>query len=405
MKETEVLVIGGGIAGVSTAYHLAISGRRVAVLERGEIASGASGVNAGHIDSVGFGSRPDLQAHLTAGSAEIFARVQMDLGEDIEFRQSGGIQVIQDAEQLEFAEGRVKALGAQGHVIELLNPREARALEPELAPSVLGAIHAPLRAQADPIKATRAFATLAARAGASMLTAHDVTAIAARPAGGYAVRTTGGDIVAGNVVIAAGAWCEPVGRMLGLDIPIIAVRGQMWATAPMPPSVFHTISSMQSPLAWHREPGSDPPYLTIRGGVRVTRHLYGRQRRNGEIVFGGDREVVGYDTSTDPRGIEINHGHAAEVLPSLSRLPIARTWAGLMPFPRDGRALIGRIPGREGLWIVSGLASSGFGRGPMAGKLLADFIHAGAMPPTLAEADPSGRVTEVGAAGRRGAGE
>ena len=70
--DSDVLVIGGGIAGASAAFYLARHGRRVTILERGEIASGASGVNAGQIDSIGWGDKPDLQAHLTAGSLEIF---------------------------------------------------------------------------------------------------------------------------------------------------------------------------------------------------------------------------------------------------------------------------------------------------------------------------------------------
>jgi glycine/D-amino acid oxidase-like deaminating enzyme len=168
----------------------------------------------------------------------------------------------------------------------------------------------------------------------------------------------------------------------------------MWATAPTAPSVFQTISSAESQHAWHRDPGGAPPFLTIRAGARVTRHLYGRQRRNGEIVFGGDRELVGWNTTPDPAGIEVNRGHAAEVLPFLAGLPVARTWAGLMPFPLDGKPLIGRVPGRDGVWIVSGLASSGFGRGPMAGKLLADYLHSGVPAPVLAEADPAGRIRE-----------
>lgn len=76
--ETDVLVIGGGIAGASTAYHLAALGHRVVLLERGEIASGASGVNGGLVDSVGWGRTRDLHAHLTAGSLEIFETVQQD---------------------------------------------------------------------------------------------------------------------------------------------------------------------------------------------------------------------------------------------------------------------------------------------------------------------------------------
>jgi glycine/D-amino acid oxidase-like deaminating enzyme len=75
--------------------------------------------------------------------------------------------------------------------------------------------------------------------------------------------------------------------------------------------------------------------------------------------------------------------------------PAVRTWAGLMPFSLDGKPLIGRLPARAGLWIVSGLASSGFGRGPMAGKLLADALDTGAAAPVLAEADPARSIREA----------
>jgi sarcosine oxidase subunit beta len=184
--------------------------------------------------------------------------------------------------------------------------------------------------------------------------------------------------------------------MLGLRIPIVPVRGQMWAAGPVPPTVFHTISSAESAMQWSRSPGNDaatPPQLTHRGAMRVTRHLYGRQTRDGEIIFGGDRQLVGFDTTPDQAGIESNHAHATEVLPLLRSLAIQRTWAGLMPFSLDGAPIIGRIPTHENLYIASGLASSGFGRGPMAGKLLADFIHTGRRPEVLAAADPARCVT------------
>jgi glycine/D-amino acid oxidase-like deaminating enzyme len=394
MTDTEILIVGGGIAGASTAFHLAAHGRGVTLLERGEIASGASGVNAGAIDSIGWGDRPDLQAHLTAGSVEIFKAVQLDHGEDIEFRQSGAVQAIHTPEQHEFEQRRVEMLRERGHQVELLTTREVRSLEPGFCPSLLGAMYSPLRSQADPGRATRAFAALAERQGARILTQHEVSALSPRPAGGYVARTSHGEIVAGALVLAAGAWCGPVGALLGLDIPIVPIRGQMWATPPAPPSVFQTISSAESQHAWHLDPGVEPPFLTIRKGARLTRHLYGRQRRDGEIIFGGDREQIGWNTTPDPAGIAVNRAHAVEVLPFLAGLGVARTWAGLMPFPLDGKPLIGRVPGREHLWIVSGLASSGFGRGPMAGKLLADYLHTGMPAPVLAEADPAGRIRE-----------
>jgi sarcosine oxidase subunit beta len=394
MIDAEILVIGAGIAGASAAYHLAARGHRVAVVDRGEIASGASGVNAGSIDSIGWGHDPDLHAHLTAGSTELFEAVQLDAGHDIGFRRSGSLQAIHTGAQHDWARERVAALRARGYAVELLTTREARAIEPALSPALAGAVYSPLRCQADPVEATRAFAALAASRGAAILTHREVTSIAPRPAGGYTVRTAAGDVTAGALVLAAGAWCAPIGALLGVDIPIAPVRGQMWATATAPPAVFHTITAAESAMAWARDPGADPPSLTHRDGRRLTRHLYGRQRRNGEIVFGGDRELAGWEAAPDPAGIAVNRGHAIEVLPLLAGLPIARTWAGLMPFSLDGEPLIGRVPGRDHVWIVGGLASSGFGRGPMAGKLLADALHAGAPPPLLSAADPARCVRE-----------
>lgn len=393
-RDTEVVVVGAGIAGASTAAHLAGHGRGVTLLERGEIASGASGVNAGAIDSMGWGDQPDLQAHLTAGSIELFQALQLDHGEDIEFRQSGALQIIHTPDEYDFTHDRVRALRGLGYRLELLTARETRSLEPGLAPTVLGAMYSPLRAQADPVKATRGFAALARRRGAVVLTQQEVTALEPRPGGGYVVTTSTERLVAEMVVIAAGAWCSRVGALLGLDISIVPVRGQMWATPPAPPRLSHTISAAESALAWHRDRGGTPPELTHRGGARLTRHLYGRQRRDGEIIFGGDREPGGWVPVPDPAGINVNREHAAEVLPFLRALPTARTWAGLMPFTLDGRPLIGRLPGRDGLFIVSGLASSGFGRGPMAGKLLADLVHTGQPAPVLREADPARCVRE-----------
>jgi glycine/D-amino acid oxidase-like deaminating enzyme len=83
------------------------------------------------------------------------------------------------------------------------------------------------------------------------------------------------------------------------------------------------------------------------------------------------------------------------VLPLLGQLVIGRTWAGLMPFSLDGRPVIGSIPQMENLYIAGGLASSGFGRGPMAGKLIADFVHTGHRPQVLAESDPGRCVTAL----------
>ena len=398
MPEVEILVIGGGIAGASTAFHLAQQGRNVTLLERGEIASEASGQNMGGLGGSGWGNMPGLQSYLTMGSVEIFKQLQNDMDYDMEFRLSGSLTAIHTVEQYEFLQDRVQSLRSNGFDGELLTPSEARAIEPELNLDLLGYMYTPRRGQADPVKSTRAFAHAAENAGASINTGQNVTAITVRGSGGYSIQTDTAEYNCQTLVLATGAWCGPVGQMLGLKIPIVPIRGQMWATESLPPRIFHDISSAESSFAWSQDNGSDdstPPNLTHKGDRRITRHLYGRQRKNGEIIFGGARQDLGYNKNPDAVGIEINRGHASEVVPLVADLTIARTWAGLMPFSLDGSPIIGKIPLRENLYIVSGLSSSGFGRGPMAGKLGADYIHTGHMPHVLSESDPARCVTEA----------
>ena len=397
-NDTDILIIGGGIAGSSTAFHLAEQGRDVILLERGEIASEASGQNMGGLGGSGWGNNPNLLSYLTAGSVEIFKHIQIDMGYDIEFRLSGTLTAIHTEEQYEYYQDDVASQRNNGYEIELLSAREARAIEPEANGELPGYMYRPQRGQADPEKTTRAFAHAAEVAGATINTGQNVVSITPMSAGGYSIQTESSEFRCQTLVLATGAWCGPVGEMLGIKIPIVPIRGQMWATGSLPTRVLHTIGSTISSYAWNKSNGSDdvtPPNLTHKNGRRMTRHLYGRQRKNGEIIFGGDRESMGYNTTPDRVGIEVNRGHAAEVIPLVASLPIARSWAGLMPFSLDGSPIIGKIPIRDNLFIVSGLASSGFGRGPMAGKLAADYIHSGNMTHVLAEADPARCVTEA----------
>ena len=397
-NDTDIVIIGGGIAGSSTAFHLAEQGHDVILIERGEIASEASGQNMGGLGGSGWGNNPDLLSYLTAGSVEIFKRIQIDMGYDMEFRLSGTLTAIHTEEQYEYYQDDVISQRNSGYEIELLSAREARAIEPEANGDLPGYMYRPQRGQADPIKATRAFAHAAEMAGATINTGQNVVSMTSMNTGGYSIQTESSEFRCQTLVLATGAWCGPVGKMLGIKIPIVPIRGQMWATESLPPRLHHTIGSTISSHAWSKNNGSNdvtPPNLTHKNGNRMTRHLYGRQRKNGEIIFGGDRESLGYNTKLDLSGIEVNRGHAAEVIPLITSLPIARSWAGLMPFSLDGSPLIGKIPIRDNLFIVSGLSSSGFGRGPMAGKLAADFIHSGNMTQVLTEADPARCVTEA----------
>jgi sarcosine oxidase subunit beta len=387
----DVIVIGAGIAGCSTAFHLSEAGMSTLLLDRGEVSGEASGINMGGLGGLGWGKSPNLQEYLTMESLNIFKRLQLELGYDLEFRQSGSFTAIHSDQQYSYAQNKVRESQKDGFNLQLLSSYEAKSIEPELNTDLLGYVYAPTRGQADPLKATRAFAQAASRAGAQVHTNTQVIGIRSHH-GIWALETSNGNYEAQFVVIAAGAWCKSIGEMVGANIPIEPVLGQMWATDPLPPRVFSTISSFESSLHWSENRYVDmisPPELTHFGEQRVTRHLYGRQRKSGEIIFGGDRRDVGFNKELDTAGVEVNKRQATEILPLLSELPISNTWSGLMPFSKDGQPVIGRIPENDNLFVVTGLCSSGFGRGPGAGMLIADLVSRGEAHPVLMESDPA----------------
>ncbi len=95
----------------------------------------------------------------------------------------------------------------------------------------------------------------------------------------------------------------------------------------------------------------------------------------------------------DPVGIEVNREHAIEVFPFLREFPIKRTWAGWMPFTRDLRPIIGKVPGVENVFVLTGLGSSGFEQGMMAGRLVAEWVHEGRGDAVLGEVEVGGQVS------------
>jgi sarcosine oxidase subunit beta len=395
MHQTDILVVGGGIAGIATACYLAQYGHQVILLEQSELAAEASGLNAGTFWATGWGHTPDLSSTLSMGSLEVLKTLQFDLGYDLEFRQSGSLQAIQTEEEYAFARQEVQELLARGYQVELLDGSDACSIESALSPRILGCLYYSHGGNANPVKTVLALASLAQQHGTTILTHHEVIGITPLDDGTYQVATPSTTFRASTLVLAAGPWCHPLGAMLGLSIPVYAVRGQMWATAPAPPRVFHSIGALESHLYWHTHPYSNeqtPLELTHRQGQRLTRHLYGRQTRDGEIIIGGDRQL---DAPKVPNqdGIETNRAHALELFPFLKDFPITRTWAGWMPFTCDLHPLIGKISHFDNLYLITGLSSSGFEKGLMAGKLLAEAINNGDVVPILAEADPMRQVS------------
>ncbi len=374
-----VIVIGAGIVGTSAALTLAEHGAEVIVLDRGSVGGEASGLNAGVIGGGGWGDQPDVDVALAMGSLERYIHLVDNLGYDISLDRTGTLILIRTEAEWAWAKTKVDADRSAGRRFELVDSQALRTLEPAADPSLLGAILDPLAARAEPDVATQAFAAAAVTLGADVRTGCGVTAMGQLGTESWQVEVVkdgqSSQINADAVVIAAGPWSNEIGRMVGVDIPVVAVRGQMWASGPQPPVLRHAVAGAESMCRWSNESlvKDVPPNLTHQGARRTTRHLYGRQRPNGEIVFGGDR-VLTNDRATDPAGIAVNHAHTGELFPAFAGWTPSRTWSGMMPFSLDGRPLIGPVPGRDGLFVAGGLASGGFGRGPMTGHFVAELV-------------------------------
>jgi len=396
----DVVIIGAGIVGVTAALSLTERGADVVVVERGSVAGEASGLNAGVISGGGWSHQPDINVALNMGSRDRYLDLSQQRGHDIGLDLTGTLILIRTEDEWNWAAASVEADRQAGRLFELLTSQELVGLEPSVDPNLLGAIFDPLGARAEPVAATQAFATEAITAGATIKTGCAVVGLQPLTDGGWEVTTDAQDQTerhrADAVIIAAGPWSAELGAMVGVEVPIVAVRGQMWASAPQPLVLRHAVAAAESLQSWSVATPGDPgpPNLTHRLDQRLTRHLYGRQRANGEFVFGGDR-VLTTDRTVDDDGIAVNHGHVGELLPQLQSLPPTRTWAGLMPFSLDGRPLIGPIPGHEGLFLAGGLASGGFGRGPMTGRLIAELVLGDEPEFDLNSVTPADRVVPL----------
>jgi sarcosine oxidase subunit beta len=364
-KTADAVIIGAGVIGASIAYHLTRHGIRSLVLEKSDPAAGSSGACDGLVFMQS--KKPGLHLKLALESRKRFDGLVDQLGSGIEFRNPGGMCLIESEAELAAMQLFVAEQRKSGLDVELIDGAEARRREPCLSEKVIAATYCAIDAQVNPYALTFAFLRAAKAAGAQVLTGEAVTAIETQSGKVRSVATSGHRINTPLVVNAAGALAADVGRLVGLDIPIVPRRGQILVTAAVPPLLRHCLISAQYVAAKFK------PELAATGGMGFSLE----QTDSGNILIGSTREFVGFDRRTTFEGIRTIASRIAPVIPALKRVPVIRTFGGLRPYTPDGLPILGKVAGLEGFIMAAGHEGDGIALSAITGELIADLIATG----------------------------
>jgi len=333
--DASVVVIGGGVIGLSAAYHLAAAGvRDVVLVERDELGSGstckaAGGVRAQFSDAV--------NVELGRRSLRTFEGFGDEFGQEIDLHQVGYLFLLDRAEDVARFEKDVALQNELGVPSRMLEVAEAKKLSPLIeTDGLLAAAYSPTDGHCTPESVVLGYATAARRAGARLLRHTGVEAVEHDGRTVRAVRTDRGTIRTDTVVCAAGAWSAAVGAMVGVDLPVTPERREIVVTEPVA--------------------GLDPrtPF-TIDFGTSFYFHAEGAG-----LLMG----------MSDP---ELLPGAVAHRTPSLSGVGVASGWAGLYENTPDHNALIGEAAGISRFLYATGFSGHGFLMGPAVGEVVRDL--------------------------------
>lgn len=349
-KRASVVVVGGGIMGLSTAYHLAAAGvDDVLLVDSGALGSGstckaAGGVRAQFSDPVNIA--------LGARSLETFTRFEELFGHDIDLHQVGYLFLLSTQESVDAFEANVALQNGLGVPSRLISVAEATALSPLIEPAgLLAAAWSPTDGHCTPESVVMGYASAARRAGATLVPHCAVTDIAVVGGRVVGVQTAGGPVATDAVICAAGAWSEAVGGWAGVDLPVTPLRRQLLVTEPVP--------------------GLDPATpFTIDFDTSFYFHGEGRGLLMG---MSDPDEVPGFALTRSDDWLP-RLGEAIERrAPALAEVGVASGWAGLYEMTPDHNALIGRSPTVDGFLYCTGFSGHGFLMGPAVGEVMRDL--------------------------------
>jgi glycine/D-amino acid oxidase-like deaminating enzyme len=395
----DVVVVGGGIVGVSAALHLAKKGISVALCEKGRIAGEQSSRNWGWCRTMG---RDPAEIPLSIESLRMWAAMNLEVGAETGFRNSGIVYLCETQKDLDEREAWLAHARSYQVNSRLLGPAEVDRALPGSARRWMGALFTPTDGRAEPQLAVPAMAEAARRMGATVMASCAVRGLETAAGAVSAVITEKGRISCSSVILAGGAWSRLFCGNVGLDFPQLKVLGSVMRTAPLDGAPDYAVGA--SNFAFRKR--LDGGYTVAQRGANITpivpdsfrlffdflpsltkqwRELRLRIGRrfieewniprtwplDGPSPFESVRVL-------DPQPVETILAEARSNLtmsfPAFKDMTIAGRWAGLIDVTPDAVPVISPVQALPGFFLASGFSGHGFGIGPASGRLIADLV-------------------------------
>ena len=353
-ETADIVIVGGGVMGASTLYHLSARGmKNVVLLERNEFfGQEATGRCAG---GVRYQFATEVNIKLSIESLPMLDRFKSEIGQDVNYRKCGYLFVLTNEKDVETFKHNVALQNKLGVETEWLTGDEVRRKVPYMNfEDAMAGTFSPNDGLVDPNSVVMGYMGASLKLGAKAYTDIEVIGFELEGDRISGVKTNQGVIRTPIVVNAAGPWAGLVGKMAGVDIPITSLRRQMFTTTPLSglPGDFPFVIDFAQSLYFHRE---------------------------GEGVLTGmsnPNETHAFDENVDEKWELVNLEAAISRMPMLEKAGMMSHWAGLYEVTPDAHPIYGKTP-VEGFYIVGGFSGHGFMHGPVSGKLMAEIILEG----------------------------
>lgn len=368
MQNFDVIIIGGGFLGVSTAYQLSKAGVRTLLLEAGDIGSGTSGSCCGRAQ-VCEGHLDPLNIKLIREGFNRLETLEDELGLTYEWRKAGLLLLLRNENLWEHWKNRSEILSSNGIKTEVIDQQNLQRAEPNLNTNgMLGAAYS-IEGMLNPLRFIHAYAGAATRQGATLLRNSKVVGMEVRNNRVTEVRTATESYSANVVAVMAGAWEHIVTRMAGVEVPIRPIHAESLITEPISPMIFHNIGLADSyeiingkaracTMGIHPEPNGS---LDIAEAVTQTEELHQRSSAWGICAMAAD---------------------LVKLYPFLEKVRVVRSWGRPTSFTPDEEPLIGWVPQLENMYVATSLVET-ITAVPVLSEWMAMMIQGQTIPESL----------------------